>query len=177
MKVKTIGKKGSVLLMDNKRGLFITDILSKMYEKVIKNRNEEKISEYMSDNQTGGVKERATADNFVILSEIIRRKKKMGKKCYLMFGDAVKCFDKLWLKDSLVELYKAGCDVQDIEMVYKMNDGTVIEVETPSGMTEKLNVLGKWSNKEQCWDQLCVVCRLIRSTMWEKAKKEVLEGN
>ena len=57
-----------------------------------------------------------------------------------MFGDAVKCFDKLWLKDSLVELYKAGCDLQDIQMVYKMNAGTVIEVETPSGMTEKLNV-------------------------------------
>ena len=140
VKIKTIGKKGSILLMDNKRGLFITDILSKMYERVLKNRNEVKISEYMSDNQTGGVKNRATADNFVILSEIIRRKKKLGKKCYLMFGDAVKCFDKLWLKDSLVELYKAGCDVQDIEMVYKMNDGTIIEVETPSGMTEKLNV-------------------------------------
>ena len=47
VKVKTIGKKGSILLMDNKRGLFITDILSKMYEKIVKNRNEEKISDYI----------------------------------------------------------------------------------------------------------------------------------
>ena len=30
--------------------------------------------------------------------------------------------------------------MQDIQMVFKMNNGTVIEVETPSGMTEKLNV-------------------------------------
>ena len=37
MKIKAIGKPGSVLEMDNKRGLFITDILSKIYEKVIKN--------------------------------------------------------------------------------------------------------------------------------------------
>ena len=140
VKIKTIGKKGSILLMDNKRGLFMTDILSKLYEKVMKRRNQEKIFEYVSDLQTGGTKERATVDNFVILSEVVRRKKKMGKKCYLMFGDAVKCFDKLWLKDSLVELYKAGCDIQDIMMIFKMNDGTVIEVETPFGMSEKLNV-------------------------------------
>ena len=140
VKIKTIGKKGSILLMDNKRGLFITDILSKMYEIIMKNRNEEKIIEYVSDLQTGGTKERATVDNFIILSEVIRRKRKIGKKCYLMFGDAVKCFDKLWLKDCLVELYKAGCDMQDIQMIYKMNNGTIIEVETPSGMTEKLDV-------------------------------------
>ena len=107
VKIKTVPKKGSVLETDNKRGLFITDILSKMYEKVEKNRNQENIVEYVSDLQTGGTKERAAADNFIILSEVIRRKKKLGKKCYLMFGDAVKCFDKLWLKDSLVELYKA----------------------------------------------------------------------
>ena len=140
VKIKTIGKKGSILLMDNKRGLFMTDILSKMYEKVMKNRNVERICEYVSDLQTGGTKERATVDNFIILSEVVRRKKKMGQKCYLMFGDAVKCFDKLWLKDSLVELYKAGCSIQDIQMIYKMNDGTIIEVETPFGLTEKLKV-------------------------------------
>ena len=118
VKIKTIPKKGSVLETDNKRGLFITDILSKMYEKIEKNRNQEKIVEYVSDLQTGGTKERAAVDNFIILSEVIRRKRKLGKKCYLMFGDAVKCFDKLWLKDSLVELYKAGCDLQDIQMIY-----------------------------------------------------------
>ena len=140
VRIKTVHKKGSVLLLDNKRGLFLTDILSKIYEKVEKNRNQEKIADYVSDLQTGGTKERATVDNFVILSEVIRRKRKLGKKCYLLFGDAVKCFDKLWLKDSLVELYKAGCDLQDIQMIYKMNKDTIIEVETPSGMTDKLKV-------------------------------------
>ena len=98
------------------------------------------MSTCVSDLQTGGTKERAAVNNFITLSEVIRRKRKLGKKCYLMFGDAVKCFDKLWLKDSLVELYKAGCDLQDIQMIYKMNKGTVIEVETPSGLTEKMNV-------------------------------------
>ena len=140
VKVKTVSKPGSILLMDNKRGLFITDIISKIYEKVVKNRNEENIRKYVSEFQTGGMKERGTHDNILLLSEIIRQKRKAGKKCYIVFGDAVKCFDKLWLKDSLVELYKAGCNPQDIEMIYKMNRDTVIEVETPSGTTKKMKV-------------------------------------
>ena len=140
MKIKTISKPGSVLLMDNKRGLFITDIISKLYEKIIKNRNEEKIYSRMSDFQAGGMKMRSTGDCLFLASEIIRTKKKAGKKCYLVFGDAVKCFDKLWLRDALVDLFEAGCEPQDIQMIYKMNENTVIEVETPSGTTKKVTV-------------------------------------
>ena len=140
MKVKAISKQGSALLMDNKRGLFITDILSKIYERVMKNRNNDKIMEYISDFQMGGVKMRSPADCLLLLSEVIRQKKKAGKKCYIVFGDAVKCFDKLWLKDSLVELYKAGCEPQDIQMIYNLNNNTIIEVETPCGTTKKFNV-------------------------------------
>jgi hypothetical protein len=140
MKIKAISKPGSVLLMDNKRGLFITDVISKVYERVIKNRNEEKVQSNTSDLQAGGVKMRSTGDCLFLTSEIIRIKKKAGKKCYLVFGDAVKCFDKLWLRDALVDLFKAGCDPQDIQMIYKMNKNTVIEVETPCGTTEKVTV-------------------------------------
>ena len=140
MKIKAINKPGSGLIMDNKRGLFITDIISKIYEKVMKKRNDEKISAFLSDYQTGGVKWRSANDCLLLLSETIRLKKKAGKKCYLVFGDAVKCFDKLWLKDSLVELFKAGVEAQDIQMMFKMNKDTVIEVETPCGTTEKVSV-------------------------------------
>ena len=86
------------------------------------------------------MKQRSTTDNILLLSEIIRQKRKLGKKCYLVFGDAVKCFDKLWLKDALVELYKAGYNKQDIQMIFKMNKDTTIEIETPSGTTNKMTV-------------------------------------
>ena len=52
----------------------------------------------------------------------------------------MKCFDKLWLKDALVELYKAGCSPQDIAMIYEMNRDTEISIATPSGKTEKTKV-------------------------------------
>ena len=39
-----------------------------------------------------------------------------------------------------MELFKAGCEPQDIQMMFKMNENTVIEVETPCGTTEKATV-------------------------------------
>ena len=138
--IKAIAKPGSILDMDNKRGLFLTEVVSKLYEKVLKNRNGEKINEYLSDYQSGGVQRRSPADNIIILSEILRQNKKLNRKTYIVYGDAVKCFDKLWLRDCLVELYKADCAPQDIQMMYTMNKDTVIEVVTPSGTTEKVEI-------------------------------------
>lgn len=126
--------------MDNKRGLFLTEVVSKLYEKILKNRNAEKINGYLSDFQSGGVKKRSTGDNKLILSEVLRQNRKLNRKTYIVYGDAVKCFDKLWLKDCLVELYKADCAPQDIQMMYTMNKDTIIEVVTPSGTTKKVQI-------------------------------------
>ena len=126
--------------MNNKRGLFITEAVSKIYEKVLKNRNDTKINTYITEFQTGGKKGTATVDNHIVLSEIIRKNRKMGRRTYIVYGDAVKCFDKLWLKDSLVELFNAGCSPQDIQMMHLLNENTEVTVVTPSGTTEKLKV-------------------------------------
>ena len=40
--IKAISKPGPLLEMDYKRGLFLTDVISKLYEKIMKNRNKEK---------------------------------------------------------------------------------------------------------------------------------------
>ena len=37
MTIKSIHKKGSKLLMENRRGLFLTNILSKLFERVLEN--------------------------------------------------------------------------------------------------------------------------------------------
>ena len=138
--IKTVPKPGSVLDMNNKRGLFLTEVVSKLYEKIIKNRNESKVNKYITEFQTGGKKGTATVDNHIILSEVLRKNRKMGKKTYIVYGDAVKCFDKLWLLDSLVEMYNAGISAQDIKMMHLLNKDTEVTVITPSGKTERLKV-------------------------------------
>ena len=138
MLIKTIDKKGSKLLMTNKRGLFLTNIISKIYERVLKNRNEEEVKKKRCQWQMGGVKKRSTTDNLFILNAVIERNKYLGKPTYVFYADAEKCFDKLWLQDSIIELWESGTHIRDAVMVLKMNEEAVITIKTPVGETEEV---------------------------------------
>ena len=64
----------------------------------------------------------------------------MQKPVYLFFGDLVKCFDRLWLKDCLVDLKDCGMRERDVIMVYKLNEEANFRVSTPADMTELITV-------------------------------------
>ena len=51
----------------------------------------------------------------------------------MFFADAVKCFDKLWLKDCLLEMYNLGYDPKTLKILYEMNKETDIIIRTPVG--------------------------------------------
>ena len=55
----------------------------------------------------------------------------------MYYGDLEKCFDKLWLRDSIVEVWKAGVPANEVMLIYKMNEEANIVVDTPFGRTEK----------------------------------------
>ena len=59
----------------------------------------------MSEMQVAGRKARAAMDNLIILNTIIENQRAQKLNTYIFFADAVKCFDKLWLKDCLLEMY------------------------------------------------------------------------
>ena len=137
MIIRSLHKKGNVHDMNNKRGIFLTNVISKLYEKVVKDRNKQKVDSRVSKNQVGGKTGRSTSDHMIVVVDRIQRNKRLGKKTYFVFGDAVKCFDKLWLRDCLIELYKAGVLVQDIGMLYRMNEEAKIKIRTPLGETDE----------------------------------------
>ena len=45
----------------------------------------------------------------------------------MFFADAVKCFEKLWLKDCLLDMYNLGYDPNTLKSLYKMNKETYID--------------------------------------------------
>ena len=57
------------MLSKNRRGLFLVNIVSKVYEKVKKTQNETKHNK-MSEMQTADKKQRSIMDNIVIVSTI-----------------------------------------------------------------------------------------------------------
>ena len=58
--------------------------------------------------QCAACKNRSLQEHIVMLNAIIENQRCRGDRTYVVFGDAKKCFDKLWLEDSLIELPKLG---------------------------------------------------------------------
>ena len=124
--------------MENRRGIFITNIVSKVFEKLIYNRIENKIK--FSKYQCGGRKRRGPIDHIFTVKSIIDYQKRHNKNTYLLFLDAEKCFDKLWLKDCIVDLKEAGVPSLESLILYKMNENISATIMTPVGQTEKVEL-------------------------------------
>ena len=103
----------------NKRGLFLTNVLSKVIERVLDLLTNETVC--MSEYQCGGQKERGTVDNMIMMRAVIDNNARLNKKTYCYFADAYKCFDNLWLKDCLVEMWRAGMSEKEIMLIYELN--------------------------------------------------------
>ncbi len=136
MDIKATHKKGDRTLMSNKRGLFLTNNISKVYERIVKERNAEKYRATISEWANGGIKKRAAVDNVLIITSIIEQNKYLKRNTYLTLTDAEKCFDKLWLQDGIFELWRSGTDIRDCYMIKKLNEKAKIVVRTPVGNTE-----------------------------------------
>ena len=92
----------------------------------------------ISSMQTAGKKNRSTIDNLIIINAIIKNKDKTSKILTYCFADAEKCFDKLWLKDSLIEMERIGYNKGDIKTLLKINKTTEIVIDTATGNTESI---------------------------------------
>ena len=138
MSIKSIHKIGSKLLMDNKRGLSLTNILSKLFEKVLDLLTIENVK--INEHQCGGQKGCGAIDNMIMMRAVIDNNRRLNRKTYYYFADAYKCLDNLLLKYCLAELWRAGMREREVCMLYEMKKESHIVIETPVGMTESITV-------------------------------------
>ena len=136
MRIKSITKKAIKRMhMNYKRGLFQTSILSKCMDRILLDRNKKQLDESLQPNQNGGVNERSIGDVLFIINNTIVEFKEEGKDLYILFCDLEKCFDKLYLKDCILELVEAGMPLEEAMLVYEMNRNIKAFVDTPHGKT------------------------------------------
>ena len=125
--IKAVYKKGSGEEQSkNQRGLFLVNIVSKVYEKMKKTQNETKHHK-MSEMQTAGKKQRSKMERIVIVNAIIEQRG-IDKRniyiyiCVLRVTVAVTCFEKLWLTNCIMEPAHLGYNKNDLEILYKSNE-------------------------------------------------------
>ena len=107
--------------------------------------------------QTAGKKNRSTIDNLIILNAI--KEKQDNKNTYIFYADAEKYFNKLWLKDSLIEMERIGHNKSDIKMLYEINKTTEIVVDTAIGNTKSIEII-------------CGIALIYGIEAWGYTKKE-----
>ncbi len=137
MMIYSIHKKGDMKKLTNKRGLFLTNIVSKAFEKIL----DFKVEFEYDPGQNGGKKRRGVIDDWIILMATRDKNRLLKQNTYIFFADLVKCFDRLWLRDCLIDTWKAGMREREAKVIYVMNKKAHISVRTPVGITEEAEII------------------------------------
>ena len=94
----------------------------------------------MSWMQRAGRKNSSPIDHIVTLNATIENQRVKQEHTYVLFADAEKCFDRLWLKDGILEIGRCGWSNKDLMMPYRINETADIIVKTPVGETAEFTV-------------------------------------
>ena len=131
--------KGNRKKLVNQRGIFLKQVLSKMYGKM--NMNRAKISmKRINKCQAGGQENRSTADQTFLVRAAIDHCKYMNKPLFLTLYDYSQCFDSLWLTDCLVSMMDIGVEKEIVSILKTLNETCNIVVKTPAGMTQEFKM-------------------------------------
>ena len=139
--VKTLyKKKGNRRLLKNWRGIFLTSSISKIFEKMILNRQSTNIDNSFSEAAAGGRKDRSTLDHLFVVQAIIDYHKYIKCNIKFMFLDLEKAFDKLHLKSCLIDLYRSGVKGKCLKSIYELNKESSIRIDSPNGTTKHIGI-------------------------------------
>ena len=135
VKIVTIYKqKGSKKALKYYRGIFLTLVVSKIFERLIKERIENNLHR-VNLLQAGSRKERGAHDNVFLLRAAIDHHKFTKRPLYVTAYDFEQAFDSLWLEDCIMSLEKLGIEKEYLQIIYNLNRHAVVTVQTPYGAT------------------------------------------
>lgn len=141
--VKALPKKGKNSSdPNNYRPISLTPHLSKVYERLIKNRLEYHLSKnkVIPNNQAGFKKGRGCTDHIVKLSSCIKKSMSKGKPVLAVFFDVRKAFDSVWIKKVLGKLQKVGIDGSMFHAIKCLITNRSIQVKIKSSVSDKFHL-------------------------------------
>ena len=90
--------------------------------------------------QAGSRFNRGPADQTFLLRSAINHSLYLNKPLYLTLYDFRQCFDKIWLEDSLLSLWKVGVRDEMLKLISIMNERSVAVVKTAGGDTDSFEL-------------------------------------
>ena len=112
----------------------------KFFGHLVLNAAKNKLHENMSKYQIGAKPGHRAQEHLFTIKSAISLNTPYNKPLILSTYDVSKYFDRESLQDCLNELYKCNIKGKVYRLMYKLNENTQIQVNTPVGMSEKEDV-------------------------------------
>ena len=140
MNIIPVPKSGDLTKTDNYRGISLTCILAKMFNRMILNRIRDVIDFRLRINQNGFRTNRSTVSQILTLRRIIEGVKENNIKSVMTFIDFRKAFDSIH-RGKMIRILKAyGIPPKLLHAIEKMYTNTKAKVITPDGETEMFEI-------------------------------------
>ena len=135
-----IPKKGNLTKTDNYRGISLSQVASKIYNRCLLNRIRPVIDEVLRPNQNGFRQGRSTTSHILALRRIVEELKNHDMEAVLTFIDFRKAFDSINRKRMLEILEAYGIPPDIVNAIRVMYEDTSAVVITPDGETDAFNI-------------------------------------
>ena len=134
--------KGEKLDLENEREIFIVTVFRSILMRLVYNDKYSIIDSKMSDSNVGARKGKNIRNHIFVINSIIHDvlSSKNKKAVDIQIMDYRQCFDAMWLKETMNDLYETGVQDDQLALLYEANREINVAVKTPNGLTERVKV-------------------------------------
>ena len=136
-----IPKKGDLSLGSNYRGISLTSLVAKTYNRMLLNRIMPHLDCHLRKNQNGFRSGRTTTSQILALRRLIEGVKDKNLEAILIFINFKKAFDTIHRGKMLAILKAYGIPEELVTAISIIYEDTTAKVITPDGETETFNIL------------------------------------
>ncbi|XP_072036995.1 uncharacterized protein [Amphiura filiformis] len=141
LNIVPIPKTGDLSSGNNCRGIILTSIVAKTYNRMILNRIRPEIDQHLRTNQNGFRVGRTTVGHIFALRRLIEEVKAHNLPAIITFIDFKKAFDTIHRGKMLKILHAYGIPELIVEAICQMYQNTKAKVISPDGETELFEIL------------------------------------
>ena len=104
----------------------------------------ETVDEHLTNGNVGSRKRRNVRDNLFVLNAIMNASKEDKTEALdIDVYDVHKCFDSMWLAESINDLYQAGINNDKLCLIFLSNKNATFAIKTSNGTTDPITISEK----------------------------------
>ena len=136
-----IPKSGNLTITDNYRGISLTSIMAKTYNRMLLNRIRPILDPLLRNNQNGFRQERTTVGQILAINRILEGVKSKNVPVVFTFIDFKKAFDSVHRGKMIKILKSYGIPDKIVNVIEANYASTRAKVYSPDGVTEEFDIV------------------------------------